>query len=116
LGLLIGCFWNWPSKGVVRYVYGAEYGRMVYICDSAMRSHFIAKNSLLMDRDEQSLSNLKAAEVGLLDCQKYDQLRKKMLFLGLSEDDLSYLALKYIENNSTDLLDIVPTHEIISGS
>ena len=45
LGILTGSFYQVPYKYLLRYYYGEEYARYVYLCDSAMREHYIAKIS-----------------------------------------------------------------------
>ena len=112
LGILIGSFYQVPYKYLLRYYYGEEYARYVYLCDSAMREHYIAKNQLLQKLDKESNTLLSAAEIALLDCHEYDKLRKKLIIWGLNEADLSLLSLEYIEKKSDDLLEVVKTHEI----
>jgi hypothetical protein len=112
VAFVLGMFADIPAKIIIRHLYDAEYGRLVYICDDAMRSHYIAKNKILETPSEANLSELEIAEVALLDCQKYDVLRKKLLAYGLSEYDLSLISLKYIEEKSSDLMDVIEIHEI----
>ena len=52
--------------------YQAEYGEHVFRCDNAMREHFIAKNVVVTNLDTQSVAELKAAELALIDCHDYD--------------------------------------------
>ena len=108
----LGMFVEIPAKLVIRYLYQSEYGRLVYICDDAMRSHYIAKNKVLETPSEPNLAELEIAELALLDCQKYDVLRKKLLTYGLTEHDLSLISLRYIEEKSSDLMDVIEIHEI----
>jgi hypothetical protein len=108
----LGLFVEIPAKLVIRYLYQSEYGRLVYICDDAMRSHYIAKNKVLETPSEPNLAELEIAELALLDCQKYDVLRKKLLTYGLTEHDLSLISLRYIEEKSSDLMDVIEIHEI----
>ena len=112
LGIFVGSIWNLPYKFVLRSLFSNEYGRLVYICDSAMREHYISKSALLEIPSQDNIENLEIAEVALLDCQTYDVLRKKLLSYGLSEADLSLISLQFIERNSSDLLDVVEVHEI----
>ena len=112
LGIFVGSIWNLPYKFLLRSLFSNEYGRLVYICDSAMREHYISKSALLEIPSQDNIENLEIAEVALLDCQTYDVLRKKLLSYGLSEADLSLISLQFIERNSSDLLDVVEVHEI----
>ena len=45
-------------------------------------------------------------------CQDYDDLRKKLLGFGLSENDLSKIGLEAIEEKAKDVRSFVETHEI----
>lgn len=112
VAFVLGIFADIPAKIVIRYIYQSDYGRLVYICDDAMRSHYIAKNKVLETPSEPNLVELEIAEVALLDCQKYDVLRKRLLSYGLTEHDLSLISLKYIEEKSSDLMDVIEIHEI----
>ena len=112
LGILIGSFYKAPYKYLIRSYYGGEFARLVYLCDSAMREHYIAKNQLLQKMNEESKTLLSSAEIGLLDCHEYDKLRKKLIILGLNEADLSLISLNYIEKKSEDLIEVIKAHEI----
>lgn len=112
IAFILGMFADVPAKTIIRYMYQSEYGRLVYICDDAMRSHYIAKNKALETPSELNLAELEITEVALLDCQKYDVLRKRLLSYGLTENDLSLISLKYIEEKSSDLMDVIEIHEI----
>lgn len=87
------------------------YARLVHACDSAMKSHLIAKQRVVLRPTKIAVTELKAAELGLLDCQPYDLKRKKLLRWGLSDNDLSELALKAIEANAGSLKKVVEVHE-----
>jgi hypothetical protein len=77
-----------------------------------MRDHFIAKNETLLRPSEGSIRNLRAAEVSLLTCHEYDSLRKKLIDFGITENQLSRLALTAIEEKEQDVRSFVQTHEI----
>jgi hypothetical protein len=89
-----------------------RYQEVTYRCDRAMRGHMIAKQRLFRTPGKATVAELEAAEIGLLDCQDYDILRKRLLSWGLSEYDLSFMALKAIEAGEKDLQKVVETHEI----
>ncbi len=61
------------------YFWREDYKSLMFKCDQVMRDHFIAKQAVLMSPSGTSVKNLKAAEVGLIDCHGYDKLRKQML-------------------------------------
>ena len=50
--------------------------------------------------------------IGLIDCQDYDLLRKRLQLIGLDETALGYMALKAIEAKTTDLQNVIEIHEI----
>lgn len=112
LGIFIGSFYKVPYKYLIRSYFGEEFARYVYLCDSAMREHYIAKNQLLQKMNEDSNTLLGSTEIALLDCHEYDKLRKKLIILGLNEADLSLISLNYIEKKSDDLIEVIKTHEI----
>jgi len=51
-------------------------------------------------------------EVGLISCQDYDLMRKRLMQWGLSENDLSEMALMAVEERAENLADVVRIHEI----
>lgn len=91
--------------------YKEKYKELVFACDNVMRDHLIAKNRVITEKSEQSLKQLKAAELGLLTCDDYDRLRKKMIVLGVSEGKLSMYGLEAIEEKAEDVRTFVRTHE-----
>ena len=90
----------------------SRYQDATYRCDRSMREHMIAKQRVISDLGRGPISELEAAEVALLDCQNYDLLRKRLILWGLSENDLSLMALKAIEAKAQGLQQVVETHEI----
>lgn len=112
LGFGIGTVWNVPYKYVVKAFYLTDYGEHVFLCDNAMRQHLIAKSRVVSSGRSDTLVSLKNAEIGLLDCHAYDKFRKKLITLGLDDNDLSEMGLKAIESSRTQLRKIVQQHEI----
>jgi hypothetical protein len=93
-------------------LYQGRYGKLVFKCDQAMRDHFIAKARLEEVPDTERATLVMEAEVGLLDCQDYDVMRKRLLELGLTEIDLAAMELAAIEEHGTDIRETVRIHEI----
>ena len=91
--------------------YGAQYKELVFQCDNVMRDHLIAKNRVNNDKTMDSIRQLHAAEVGLLTCNDYDKLRKKMAILGITDEQLSLFGIEAIEAKSNDVRNFVKTHE-----
>ncbi|WP_244483918.1 TIGR03982 family His-Xaa-Ser system protein [Devosia sp. Leaf64] len=93
-------------------VYQDDYASLSYRCDYAMRDHLIAKQRLDQDPSKANVDGLRAMEIGLIACQDYDLLRKHLIRWGLSENDLSEMALVAIEDRAQNLADVVRIHEI----
>ena len=89
-----------------------HYGLLVEQCDTAMREHFQAKQSVQQINDPQAQSLLDAAEIWLIVCQDYDLTQKRLMQWGLREEELSQMRLKAIEARATDLKEVIETHEI----
>lgn len=89
-----------------------QYQEATYRCDRAMREHLIAKQQVFRLPAEETVSQLNASEVALLDCQDYDVLRKRLIQWGLDENDLSLIALRTIEAKDRNLLQVIEIHEI----
>ena len=112
IGILIGNFWHIPKKFLITSLYEKEYANLVFKCDNVMREHYISKARIASKPNNENLEKLISSELGLIDCHEYDKLRKKLMMLGLEENDLSRIGLKAIERNKTELLSIVEIHEI----
>ena len=89
-----------------------NYKSLMFKCDQVMREHYIAKRAVVLDPDERTISNLSAAELGLLDCHDYDKMRKKMLSWGVSETQLSVIGLEAMESKAYELRRFIEIHEI----
>lgn len=92
--------------------YKKSYKDLMFQCDSVMRDHFIAKTQVSHSPSDEAITNLHAAEVGLLACHDYDDLRKRLISYGLSENDLARIGLEAIEERARDVRIFVETHEI----
>lgn len=112
LGIVVGVTFKPVSKGLLMSVSQKAYADVTFKCDHAMRSHLIAKVRVSSNPNEGTVQNLKAAEIALLDCQEYDLLRKKLIRWGLSENELSEMGLRAIEERGKTLQDVVRLHEI----
>lgn len=93
-------------------IYKDDYKKLVFACDNVMRDHLIAKNRVNVEKSEDSIKQLHSAEVGLLTCDDYDKLRKKMMILGLNEESLALIGIEAIEEKSNDVRNFVKIHEI----
>lgn len=89
-----------------------EYATLTYRCDYAMRDHLIAKQRLDQVPSTENVEALRSMEIGLISCQDYDLMRKRLMQWGLSENDLSEMSLVAIEEPGGNLADVVQIHEI----
>jgi len=89
-----------------------RYQEATYRCDRAMRDHLIAKQQVYRAPGKDTVADLNAAEVALLDCQDYDILRKRLIQWGLDENDLSLMALRAIEAKDRNLQQVIEIHEV----
>lgn len=103
---------EYGAPAVAARAWRAEYKDLMFKCDQVMREHFIAKRDVEVNPSDQSVKNMEATEVGLLDCHGYDKMRKRMLAWGLTPDQLSAIGLEAIEEKKYELRDFVNTHEI----
>ena len=111
-GFILAQVWDMTYRKLLKSIYLADYGEHVFLCDNAMRQHFIAKSRVVNEPSKANVNSLQSAEVGLLDCHEYDKFRKSLISLGLNENDLSEMGLKAIESSRTDLSTLVKQHEI----
>ena len=111
-GFILAIVWDMPYRKLLKSIYLTDYGEHVFLCDNAMRQHFIAKSRVVNEPSKANVNSLQSAEVGLLDCHEYDKFRKSLISLGLNENDLSEMGLKAIESSRTDLSTLVKQHEI----
>ncbi|PIL19778.1 hypothetical protein P775_12890 [Puniceibacterium antarcticum] len=89
-----------------------RFGDLTFKCDDAMRGHLMAKQKLVGTPSKANADALKSAEIGLLDCQDYDLMRKRLTRWGLTDNELSEMSLLAIEEKGADLRDVVRIHEI----
>lgn len=116
LGCLTGLFLSIFAAPIwkigVMASYQDRFGALTYACDSAMLGHFIAKQRVANSPSIENANALKAAEIGLLECQDYDMMRKHLIRWGLSNNDLSEMSLLAVEQKGQDLRDVIRVHEI----
>lgn len=119
-GLITGCiagiFAAWLAiplyKSVLIHVYGDRFATLTFKCDQAMREHWIGKMALADDPSDETIANLNASEIALLDCQEYDLLQKKLLRLGLSDAEVGELVLRASERDPEGFRTVIGIHEI----
>ena len=114
--LLIGVAMAWVAMPIwrqaVMFANQSEYGALVEKCDVAMRDHLQARQRSAQRSSDDVGSELYSAGVGLLICQDYDLYQKRLMQWGLRENELAKMRLLAVEERSTDLEEVVATHEI----
>lgn len=89
-----------------------SFASLTFKCDHAMREHLVAKQAVVETPSSQTVADVQAAEIALLDCQDYDLMRKRLKRWGLSENEVSEMSLIAIEERADSLPDVVRNHEI----
>lgn len=116
VGAVLGAGGAWLAtplwREIVMRTNQDAYSELTFKCDNAMREHLIAKQAAVAAPDRASVDELRRTELGLLDCQDYDIYQKRLIQLGLSENELRLMRLQAIEARATTLLEVVKTHEI----
>lgn len=112
LGLIVGVLALPLWRIALMNTYQGEYGKLTYLCDSAMRTHNLAKARVSETPTEDQVMKLKQTEIALIDCQDYDLLQKKLMTWGLRESELGQMRLKAIEANAEGLREVIDVHEI----
>lgn len=108
LGLLARPLW----RSALIALQQEHYADLTYRCDSAMRTHYLAQARTSDAPSAAAVSDLRQAEVALIDCQDYDIFQKQLLIWGLTESDLGLMRLKAIETDARGLPHVIEAHEI----
>ena len=112
LGIFIGIAFLPLWRAMLVKTHQDEYGELTYLCDSAMRSHYLAKARTGANPSAETVQALERSELALIDCQDYDILQKKLTLLGLRENELGLMRLNAIEADAAGLKDVIDAHEI----
>lgn len=112
IGCAVGGAWDYPYRLALRYFYQERYSELVFKCDEAMRQNFIAKARAVKAPTEQNAGLLRASDISLIDCHDYDNFRKRLGSLGLTQDELGLMGLTAIEHKAADTRDLVRFHEV----
>ncbi|MHB0952503.1 MAG: TIGR03982 family His-Xaa-Ser system protein [Allorhizobium sp.] len=89
-----------------------QFSKMTFKCDHAMREHLIAKQAVVNGPSAETVRAVEAAEIGLIDCQDYDLMRKALGRWGLTENEISEMSLRAVEERAASLQDVIKVHEI----
>lgn len=99
-------------KSGVMQLHQDRFGELTFLCDNAMRAHFLATQELASDPSQPRVDAVQSAEIGLIDCQDYDMYRKMLIRWGLTENELSEMSLLAVEARASELREVVRFHEI----
>lgn len=105
LGVFLILFFKYARPWAAELLFEDEYKRLTYECDNAMHDEVSIRSNPIKSEADDRLQ--KSAEVGLLVCHDYDKLRKKLLILGVSEDQLALYGLETLENQ------LIPTSRMV---
>lgn len=111
-GLVVSQIASPAYRQLIMWLAYDSYATLVFECDNAMRDHLLAKQRVGREPSLNNVSALEAAEVGLLDCQDYDRMRKRLIFWGLSANELALMGLDAIEEKASSLHQVIEIHEI----
>ncbi len=90
--------------------YAEEYMQLAFDCDMAMHEE-AALRQQPKDTPQSEALRL-SADVGMMICHDYDNLRKLMLIHGVSEDRLAMLGLKVLEVEQITVSQMVDAHRM----
>lgn len=100
------------APAVAVHAWGDDYKSLMFKCDHVMREHYIAKQAVEAAPSAETVRNLQATELGLLDCHDYDRLRKRMQVWGVTSERLAMIGLDALEEKKYELRRFVEIHEI----
>lgn len=90
--------------------YRDEYRKLAAGCDSAMHDEAPLRKGTAGSAKDPALAI--SAAVGLAVCHEYDKLRKRMLILGVSEEQLALHGLEALEIEQIPLDRMVEPHQM----
>jgi hypothetical protein len=101
----------WATRPqIAALLYKEDYKSLAFQCDMAMHDEAAIRS---YDDSFPGIEQLRAsADVQLLVCHEYDKLRKKMLLLGVSDNQLALYALESIEIEMIPLDRLVDQHRM----
>jgi hypothetical protein len=110
LGVLTFILVEYVRPLVVDRLYSDEYKWLAIQCDNAMHDEVSIRFSNRALEKQELL--IKSADVELLVCHEYDKLRKKMLSLGVGEEQLALHGLEALEIESIPVSRMVEPHRM----
>jgi len=90
--------------------YRDRYRALASECDHAMHEEAALRAGSVGAQKHPSL--VLSAQVGLMVCHEYDKLRKRMLILGVSEEQLALHGLQALESEQIPVSRLVEPHQM----
>lgn len=90
--------------------YRDEYRKLAADCDLAMHDEAALRKGTVGSAKDPALEI--SAAVGLLVCHEYDKLRKRMLILGVSQEQLALHGLEALEFEQISVDRMVEPHRM----
>jgi hypothetical protein len=92
------------------YYYADRYRQLVVQCDQAMHDEVALRRGSVISAGEPKLAT--SADIDLAICHDYDKLRKKLLGLGVTEDQLAFRGLEALEIEQIPVSRMVAPHRM----
>lgn len=90
--------------------YRDRYRELTLECDQAMHEEAALRQGTTRAQKDPKLTL--SAQVGLMACHEYDKLRKRMLILGVSEEQLALHGLEALESEQIPVSRMIGPHRM----
>jgi hypothetical protein len=108
--LLIIVFMEYIRPFIADHYYRGEYRKLAAECDLAMHDEAALRPGTAGVVKDPALAM--SAAIGLTVCHEYDKLRKRMLILGVSEEQLALHGLEALEIEQIPVDRMVQPHRM----
>jgi hypothetical protein len=95
IGLMTIVINEYAKPWIAGELYREDYKRLALECDRVMHDEVVLRDRVL-DEEKKKLMMV-SADVGLLACHEYDKLRKRMLIMGMTDEQLALLGLEALD-------------------
>lgn len=95
---------------VSAHYYASEFQRLTLECDQAMHDEAALRSGTAGATKDEALTI--SADIGLAVCHDYDKLRKRMLILGITDEQLALLGLEALEIDQIPVARMVQPHRM----
>jgi hypothetical protein len=111
-GVLVAAvaIWTFGRPLLADRLYKKEYAQLAYQCDNAMHDEAAIRS--YPESHPKKTELLVSADVQLLVCHQYDKLRKRMLLMGVSENQLALYGLEAMEFEAVTVDRMVDPHRM----